>query len=38
MVQYGEFSEVAFWLIQQSIQEAEIQARMSSFLDELAGC
>ena len=37
-VQYCEFAEVAFFLVQQSVMEAEIEAKMAGFLDDVAGC
>ena len=37
-VQYGEFAEVAFFLVQQSVIEAEIEPKMAGFLDDIAGC
>ena len=37
MIQYGEFQEVAFLLIHQSIQEQQIEAKMADFLEEIGG-
>lgn len=37
MIQYGEFQEVAFLLIHQSLQEAAIESKMADFLEEIAG-
>ena len=35
-VQYGEFAEVAFILIYQSMHEAAVAAEMAAFLDDIA--
>ena len=37
-VQYGEFAEVAFFLVQQSVMEAEIEPKMAGFLDDIPVC
>ena len=39
-VEHGEFAEVAFFrvLVQQSVMEAEIEAKMAGFLHDIAGC
>ena len=37
VTQYGEFAEVTFFLLQQSVMEAEIEARMTGFLDDIPG-
>ena len=39
-VKHGKFAEVAFFrvLVQQSVMEAEIEAKMAGFLDDIAGC